>query len=281
MSSINVIMTIAKKEFADKLHEKSIVIMMAMFMVTLFVYTQTSFSGVARIIGVFFPLLGIAIGYDAIVGERNSKTLNVLLTHPVFRDNLIVGKLLGMCMVIFSVVFISLTLMMAADFLITGKVVQFASLYRLYFFGLIIFLYLLIYACIGLISSILCKIEVSSLAFGVVIWINLCFALGSTIIMLSSLITGSSMFDGAEEFKNAYATLIYPSPLHHFAAISLGIGDLSYESIAWQPSIRGIMDSNHSFSYLIEYYFDNLLYLILLPIFLFVISYISFIREDL
>jgi len=69
MINTNAIMTIAKKEFSDKLYERSSLFLIAIFMGTLFVYIQYSsnFSDIAQIIAVYFPLIGIALGYDAII----------------------------------------------------------------------------------------------------------------------------------------------------------------------------------------------------------------------
>ncbi len=285
MSSTNVIMTIAKKEFADKLHEKSIVIMGAIFMIALFVYTQTyatsGFMNVVQTVAIFFPLLGIALGYDSIVMERKSNSLGVLLTHPVFRDKLIAGKILGLSFSALFVVFLSLTLIMAADLLISGKIASFESMLRIYIFGVFTFLYLSIYISLGFLSSVICKSEISSLTFGVIIWINLCFALGSTILMLTSLITGVHMFSGAPEYLSTGYKLLHVSPIHYFSELVCGWQDMSYGSFGWQPEVNGFLDTDYTLSYLINYYKWNILFLLVAPIFLVMIAYGVFLREDI
>ena len=77
---------------------------------TIFIYLQSNeggenFKQVVQSIGVFFPLIGIALGYDGIIKEKNSKSLNILLTQPVFRDNIITGKFLGISITLALVVF--------------------------------------------------------------------------------------------------------------------------------------------------------------------------------
>ena len=57
------------------------------------------------LIAVFFvPIVGIALGFDAINNERNNGTLSRLLSQPIFRDSVINGKFLA------GIVTISITL---------------------------------------------------------------------------------------------------------------------------------------------------------------------------
>ena len=43
----------------------------------------------------FVPIVGIALGFDALNNERNSGTMSRLLSHPIFRDAVINGKFLA------------------------------------------------------------------------------------------------------------------------------------------------------------------------------------------
>nr|WP_321496900.1 ABC transporter permease [uncultured Methanolobus sp.] len=282
MINLNAITTIAKKEFSDKLYERSLILLMAVFMISLFIYTYgNDFGDATKIIGVFFPLIGIVLGYDAIVKEKNSKSINVLLTHPVFRDNIITGKFVGISLTLFLVVFISLMIIVASDYIISGQVAQLESLLRLLVYGIFTFLYLLIFASLGILTSIKFKNELNSLAFGIIIWINMCFALGPSIIMLTSFITGQSMFDMTDEFLSTGALLFNISPIHHFAEVTVGTLDLSYGSFSIQKEVHGILDTRYSLSYLLGYYWQNIMILIAIPVILVIVSYISFLREDI
>jgi ABC-2 type transport system permease protein len=46
----------------------------------------------ATLIGLLGPLLGIAFGFDAINGERSDRTLPRLMSQPIHRDAVIIGK---------------------------------------------------------------------------------------------------------------------------------------------------------------------------------------------
>ncbi len=283
MSSASIIMTIAKKEFADKLHEKSIVLLAFIFMSLLFINTHKSdgLEDVVRTVAIFFPLLGIALAYSSINSEKNSKSLNVLLTHPVSRGQLLLGKLFGICLSILCVVFLSMTFMFAADLIISGKHAQIDAMLRLYIFGLFTFLYIAIYVTIGFLSSVLYADEDSSLAFGIIFWINLCFVFGSTVIMLSSLITGENFLSATNLFPSYCFKLFYPSPIHHFSKVTLGIQDMSYGTFNVLQDVNGFFDTRFHLSYLFEYYFDSIVYLTFVPFVLMIATYFVFLRKDI
>ncbi len=281
------VLTLAQKEFSDKIYEPSFIVLMFIFTGTIFIYLQSRAGGnnfweVVQVIAVFFPLIGIALGYDGIIKEKNSKSLNVLLTNPVFRDNIITGKFLGISITLALVVFLSLTIIAASDFLISGKIAEFDSLLRLLIFGVFTFLYLLVFAAFGLLSSIICKTEIESLSFGVLVWINMCFAFGPTIIMLASVVSGQSLFDMAEKFVSTASLLQNISPLHHFAEVTTGAQDLSfYGGFGVQTDVHGFLDTQYSISYLIGYYWQNVIFLLILPFLFLAASYILFLRDDI
>ena len=281
------VLTLAQKEFSDKLYEPIFIVLMIIFMGTIFVYLRShgggnNFYDVVEVIAVFFPLIGIALGYDGIIKEKNGKNLNVLLTHPVFRDNIITGKFIGISIALALVVFVSLMIIAASDFLISGKIAELDSLLRLLIFGIFTFLYLLVFAAFGLFASIWCKSEIESLTFGVLVWINMCFAFGSAIMMLASLISGQSAFDMTEKFFSTGALLQNISPLHHYSEVTIGVQDLSYGGFGLvSEDIRGLLDTRYSLSYLIGYYWQNIIYLLILPFMFIAASYISFLREDI
>ncbi len=58
--------------------------------------TTNQFAGfMTGAIGLLLPLVGLLLGYNAIVGERSSGRLNLLLSLPHTRRDVVIGKLLG------------------------------------------------------------------------------------------------------------------------------------------------------------------------------------------
>ena len=71
--------------------------------VYIFSGTMMSFSFI-QIMVYFGPLLGLALGFDAINKERANGTLSILLGQPIFRDSVINGKLIAGAMALTTVV---------------------------------------------------------------------------------------------------------------------------------------------------------------------------------
>jgi len=80
-----------------------------------------SFIDVAQAITLFLPVLGFALGFDLVIKEKRSKSLNTLLTHPVFRDNIISGKIIGSLGALILVVLSLLSTLVIAIFAVTYR----------------------------------------------------------------------------------------------------------------------------------------------------------------
>ena len=112
---------------------------------------------------IFGSILGITLGADSINREIEEGTIKVLLSHPLYRDHLIIGKFLGNAL--------SLGLMISVGFvfsiaylLLLGIPIDGASLIRSLIAAFVTLVYTTIFLSIGLaFSSILKRSEVSTL----------------------------------------------------------------------------------------------------------------------
>ena len=110
-----VIYGIAKKEFLDNWRNKWIIAMAAIFLVLTLVVSYAGSSlgggsgwqdiddtiaGMMSIVTFLIPIIGLMLGYAAIVGEKESGSLQLLLSYPVHRYEVLVGKFLGLSSVL-------------------------------------------------------------------------------------------------------------------------------------------------------------------------------------
>lgn len=106
---------VAHKDFADAVRSKMIWGIMAvfvLFMVVLLLVAQVAFpedvevtvdvalAFVAELSQLFVPLIALIAAYMAIVGERRSGSLRVLLSYPFSRSDVVLGKLIGRGLVV-------------------------------------------------------------------------------------------------------------------------------------------------------------------------------------
>lgn len=101
-------LVVARKDFEDAIRARTLQLLVAFFVgftTLVFHYHRsrlgeeptftTLFDGIVGMLGVVVPVLGVMIGYKAIVGERESGSLKLLLTLPHSRLDVMLGKFLG------------------------------------------------------------------------------------------------------------------------------------------------------------------------------------------
>lgn len=106
-------LAIARKEFADAIRSRALVVVATLFaaLLAVLVYYQLYVIRRARLpelrtaevvvslistqLTVLVPVLGTMLGYKAIVAERESGSLRLLLTLPHTRRDVVLGKFLG------------------------------------------------------------------------------------------------------------------------------------------------------------------------------------------
>jgi ABC-2 type transport system permease protein len=168
------IFVIAQKEFADIITSPLFLMLAATYTLIVFTFSyrsvllgqytgvesilMNSFSNITKQVGWFAPLIGIALGFDAVVRERKSGSLNVLLTHPVFRDNIITGKLLGITSILALVILFSMMVPLGTILIISGVQVGEMELMRIAVFAVVTFFYVLIFAGIAILLSIIASV---------------------------------------------------------------------------------------------------------------------------
>lgn len=119
-------------------------------------------------------ILAVVMGFDLISKERQDRTLKTLLSHPIYRDEIINGKAIaGLLVIILAIGMtfgISLAMLLISDIVPTiGEFVNIAL------FGIISVILLLSFFAIALMSSVLFKNSGSSImfAFGIILVISL------------------------------------------------------------------------------------------------------------
>jgi ABC-2 type transport system permease protein len=58
----------------------------------LFTVDSAPLPSFVAILGFLIPLMAIGLGFDAINGEHNRRTLSRVLAQPIYRDALLMGK---------------------------------------------------------------------------------------------------------------------------------------------------------------------------------------------
>ncbi|KKG12334.1 ABC transporter permease [Methanosarcina sp. 2.H.A.1B.4] len=284
----NNVFVVAQKEAADHLQDAGFLVLLATYTVIVFASTymlgslahddnSVLLSSIhVKIISQFTPLVGIALGFDAVVREKKSGSLNVLLTHPLFRDNILAGKLLGSTLLIAAIVVFSVFVSIGTLLIFYGVEVGYSELIRIAVFAILTFFYAVTFLGIAILISTIVKNSTDSLICNIVIWIFICILFGAILKTVVAILTGQTSNEGI-----LITQLLNLSPLHHYAEAVTGRADLSFMGVNVEPIVRGIFDTRYTLTQCFREFWMNIVVLIMTPIILFIMNFITFLRKDI
>lgn len=138
------------------------------------------------LVGFVAPLLGIAFGFDAINGERAQGTLARLLSHPIYRDDLVNGKFAAGLAAIGAAV-IAVTLLVAGIGIVRlGIVPTPGEVGRLLAWVMLTIVYIGLWLAVATLASVL----VSRAATSALVAIGLWLALSLFGVLLARIVAG-------------------------------------------------------------------------------------------
>jgi ABC-2 type transport system permease protein len=295
------ILTVAQKEFADNLYSSRFRAMLGLVMLMLLSYSIMTVKMAAEagynsmgidfyslldvIFGVsyamifYFPILGIALGYDAIAKEKVSNSLNTLLTHPVFRDSIIFGKAAGGLITLVLVIFLSILCSVGVILVYRGTPINMIEVNQILIFTFISFMYLSVFFALGMLFSTIFDDPAKSFMLCIMVWVVFVLVFGSLTSFVASMATGEAMYseDGEHALK-LYSKLQYLSPVNHYSQMVIGYG-LS-EGDAIQRTSAGLFDPGHTLGDWFRDYWTNLVGLTVTPVLLIIVSILFFMKKD-
>jgi ABC-type transport system involved in multi-copper enzyme maturation permease subunit len=234
--------SIAKKEFLDNIRNKWIIVLTILLLILVIVFSylaggqdisggalgnmQNTVFGLLGISSILIPLIAIILGFSTISGEAESGALSVVLSYPVTRFEILLGKLLGLGSVIIIAVLAGFGI---GGIIITATVGAESWLAFLAFIGLSIFLGF-IYLSLSICVSAFFKRRITSIGGGLII-----FFWGMIVgTILMGIVFGSGY--NFQDFMSGnfpewywYEPFFSPMDLHQTAVTrAFGIDTISY-----------------------------------------------------
>jgi len=172
--------TVAKKEFLDNIRNKWVILLTVIFAVLVMVFSyvagagsddtfgsmETTVFGLLGISSLLIPLISIILGFSTISGEAESGALYVVLSYPVRRIEVLLGKMLGLGSVISFSILVGFGLggiVIAATVGPESWVGYFSFILLSIFLG---FIYISLAICV----SSFCKRRITSIGGGILIF---------------------------------------------------------------------------------------------------------------
>ncbi len=186
----------------------------------------TNFRNVIVYIFLIGSLLAVVIGHRSFIRERKSRTLSLLLTRPISPRTLLLGKILGICLALLSIIGITFIISVLSSYLLPFKHLVLDDILRLFIFYTLSFFYLSFFAFLGLLFAIKTKSESLALFIPVCVWVGISFVLPE----LVSGQTPTALLNPVTMDQTASAGTFFSIMQQYFGPVSIGWHYTSFAS---------------------------------------------------
>jgi ABC-2 type transport system permease protein len=238
-------------------------------------------------IGFLGPLVGLALGFDAINGEQARGTLSRLLAQPIYRDSVINGKFLAGLITI-SVMLVAITLLaMGLGIPLVGRLPSPDDLARLALFLALSIVYVGFWLAAAILFSLLFRQVATAALAGVALWLVCAFFVGMLAGVVADVVAPVGQDSPAvqvlrnDEIRRAVAR-ISPTRLYAEATgIVMNPSRNTLGELVLASEVRGMVPSPLPFLQSLLLVWPQVSGLVALTCLCFAISYIRFMRQEI
>ena len=253
----------------------------------LFTTGGSSIPSYMSLIALIGPFIGLILGFDSINAEKNSGTLNRLVSQPIYRDSIIIGKFLASMTLIAVMVLSTGIAVGCAGFLTSGIKPTGEEIVRVLIFLIYTVIYICFWLAMALLFSVFTRHAATSALASIALW--LFFAI---FMSLLAGILANAAYPVNTEYEQAFNSLnnynlnlnlnrISPYYLYSEAASVLmnpatrAINAVSYTQLV------GALSSYLSLGQSLLLVWPHLVGLLALTFAAFTISYVGFMRQEI
>ncbi|MCK9356756.1 MAG: ABC transporter permease [Dehalococcoidia bacterium] len=239
-------------------------------------------------LSLFIPIVGIALGFDAVNNERNSGNLSRLMSQPIYRDSVINGKFLA-GLAVLSIMIVGVVLIVAGLGLrIVGVPPTGEEVVRILGFVAISILYGGFWLALAVLFSVFFRRTATSMLASLAVWIVFFFFLSVIAGAIADGVVPVDSNSSIEDFtRNATieGALSRISPCTLYGEATMGL--LTPELGTLNPAMlivstySGRMSNPLPLEESLIIVWPQIVSLIALSVICFAISYIRFMREEI
>jgi ABC-2 type transport system permease protein len=239
-------------------------------------------------LSIFIPIIGIALGFDAINSERLSGNLSRLLSQPLYRDDVINGKFISGVIMIAIMIFSIVTLVAGLGLRMIGVPPQAEEILRLFTFILISILYGAFWMSLAILFSVVFKKTATSALASIAIWLFLFIFMSLIAGLIASSVVPVNQNSTVEEvarFDTLFRMLsrISPSTLYGESVQAILMPELGTASPTMMMIgiYTGLKPTPLPISQSLLIVWPQIVGLLALTAVCFAIAYIKFLREEI
>ena len=250
----------------------------------LFTVSDGALPSFAVFIGFLGPLLGIALGFDAINTEQNKGTLSRLLSQPIYRDYIINAKCVSALFVIGTMLFSLGFLMMGFGLIFIGIPPTAEEFSRIVIFLLLSMVYIALWLNLALFFCVRSKQPATSALSGIAVWLFFSVFYNIILNVVGRALSPSSMAmpDQIVHYQRFMMNLLRFSPGELFQEVTMtmlmpsvrSLGPLTFEQV------DGAIPSPLPLGQSLLVVWPQLTGLIAITLIFFMLAYVSFMRKE-
>ena len=251
-----------------------------------FTTSSESIHSFATFMAFLGPLMGIALGFDAINNERSLGTLNRLASQPIHRDAIITAKFLaGSAAIAIVVAFLGLAVS-GMGILVTGISPSLEEALRLAAFLVVLWAYISFWLALATLFSVVCRHAATAALSAIAIWLFLTLFMSLVASGLANLLFPTDGMEGMLNLMSNYSFelgLNRISPYYLFSEAAVTILNPSVRSIGivTTSQLYGAVDSYLPLGQSLLLIWPHLVVITALVIVLFAVAYIAFMRQEI
>ncbi len=252
----------------------------------LFTTSGNLIPSMISLLSLLIPIIGIALGFDAINSERTGGTLSRVLSQPLYRDSVINGKFLAGIVTLVVMVGASVLLISGYGLRMIGVPPTAEEIIRLFMYFVLTIIYGAFWMGLAMLFSILLRRIASSLLISLGIWLFFSIFILLVAPAIANAFIPTADATQAELARNGelarMVTRISPNVLYQEATTGLlapmvvgSLGMLSMSQVAY------MIPNPLSMGQSILLIWPHLTSLISLSLICFAASYVLFMRQEI
>ncbi len=244
-----------------------------------------SIPSFASFLAYLAPLVGLALGFDAINRERMQGTLTRLVSQPIHRDAVISAKFLAGAVAILLLVFFEGVLVGAVGLVVVGVPPTLEELLRLGSYLLLTAFYTMLWLDLAMLFSVLCKHAATSALIVIALWIYVTVFAGMVASVIANLCYPLEGIQGYYNTLNNYELQLglercSPYYLYSEAATTLLNPDVRFIGFTTTDALSGALAGTLSFGQSALLVWPHLAAMVALALLAYAVAYIVFMRQE-
>ena len=253
----------------------------------LFTTGGSSIPSYMSLIALIGPFIGLILGFDSINSEKNNGTLNRLVSQPIYRDSIIIGKFLASSTLIFVMILSTGIAVGCTGFLATGILPSGEEAVRVLIYLIYTILYICFWLAMAMLFSVFTRHAATSALASIALW--LFFAIFMSLlagIMANAVYPVNTEYQqavNAFENYNLNLNLNRLSPYYLYSEASSVLMDPATRAInaVSYAQLVGALSGYLQLGQSLLLVWPHLVGLLALTFAAFTISYIGFMRQEI